>query len=416
MNVKNTFLKLTSWTVPHKMESSMLKYLPKNIKQDRFGNYYLQIGKTRTIFTSHLDTVCSGTQTRVKHVIDGYMIKTDGKTTLGADDKAGVTVMLYMIEKKIPGLYYFFVGEEVGCVGSSKAAKDTQRFNKQKWDRMVSFDRRDTCSVITYQSGQRCCSEDFAVELAKRLSINGLNLRPDNTGVYTDSAKFMPIIPECTNISVGYYSEHSQSERQNINYLEQLCVNVCSINWETLPTRRDPSRTEYRSYGGYAGGGWSDYEDWYNNDDYCQGNYSHSQSRHSQLQREKERENRSISLRDKEFWNQNDDMEEGRTKVYGNNNHKKDPFTEKDYVVNFPADEEDEFDIGNVFLDDFTNPLILNDKTKYFDTIKDKYLDDLITDEEIELLADQILDLNDQRDLNFYKELQEIRNQKNFIS
>jgi hypothetical protein len=27
-----------------------------------------------------------------------------------------------MIENKIPGLYYFFLGEEVGCVGSRKVA------------------------------------------------------------------------------------------------------------------------------------------------------------------------------------------------------------------------------------------------------------------------------------------------------
>ena len=41
------------------------------------------------------------------------------KTILGADDKAGMVILLYMIEKKIPGLYYFFIGEEVGCIGSN---------------------------------------------------------------------------------------------------------------------------------------------------------------------------------------------------------------------------------------------------------------------------------------------------------
>lgn len=406
MNVKTTFLRLTSQTVPHGKEATVLKYLPKNIKSDRFGNYYLQIGKSRTIFTSHLDTVCSGTSTKVKHVIEGYMIKTDGTTTLGADDKAGVTVMLYMIEKKVPGLYYFFVGEEVGCVGSSKAAKDTRRFNKDKWDRMVSFDRRDTCSVITYQSGQRCCSEEFATELAKRLSTNGLNLRPDNTGVYTDSAKFMPIIPECTNISVGYYSEHSSSERQNIQFLEQLCESVCKVNWETLPTRRDPSKTEYRTYGnpygGYYGGGYDD--------DFYEEEYGHSvmNSRYYEEQRKiKERnernQNRSIDLRERDFF-RDDELDSVLPR-----NSRIEPFTENDFLMELENEEE-----GNIYLDNFDTPINIRNKTRYFETIKDKYLDDKLTDDEIDIIIEQILDLDDPRDFQFSKELAELRIQKRF--
>jgi len=395
MNVKNTFLKLTSWTVPHGQESMILKYLPKGTKQDRFGNFYYQVGKSRTIFTSHLDTVCSSTKTRVNHVIRGNMIHTDGKTTLGADDKAGVTVMLYMIEKRVPGLYYFFVGEEVGCVGSSKAAKDTNRFNKQKWDRMVSFDRRDTCSVITYQSGQRCCSETFATELAKQLSKNGLNLRPDNTGVYTDSAKFMPIIPECTNISVGYYSEHSSSERQNIDYLSQLCENVCLVDWENLPTQRDPGKVEYRNYGyseyGFGPYGWGpfdDYEEEYINHRNSRSNNTNNRTRFDDYNTNK---SRIKSLKDKEFWRE--DIE---------------PLTENDFLT-------DDFNEGNKFLDDFLNPISLNNKTEYFDTIKDKYLDDLLSDEEIDIIVDNILDLNDHRDVKFLEELNKIKKEKKYL-
>jgi hypothetical protein len=45
------------------------------------------------------------------------MISTDGTTTLGADD-TGVSVLIWMMKHNIPGLYYFFIGEEVGCIGS----------------------------------------------------------------------------------------------------------------------------------------------------------------------------------------------------------------------------------------------------------------------------------------------------------
>ena len=47
---------------------------------------------------------------------------------------------------------------------------------------------------------------------------NGIELRPDDTGLFTDSANFIGVIKECTNISVGYYNEHSTSEIQNIQF------------------------------------------------------------------------------------------------------------------------------------------------------------------------------------------------------
>jgi len=244
MNIKQTFLNLTSKTYPFGFESELELLLPKGFYQDTNGNYFYKIGDSKTAFTSHLDTACKD-QVNVKHVFEGDLIKTDGTSILGADDKAGVTILLYMIEKNVPGLYCFFIGEEVGCVGSGLAAKEAIY---KKYDRMISFDRRGTTSVITHQSSKRCCSDIFARELAKQLNRSGLEMKLDNTGVYTDSAEFVEVIPECTNISVGYYSEHTKSERQDIKHLESLCKAVIRVDWENLPTKRDPKNTEYKSY------------------------------------------------------------------------------------------------------------------------------------------------------------------------
>lgn len=245
MNIKQTFLNLTSKTYPFGFESELESLLPKGFYQDTNGNYFYKIGDSKTAFTSHLDTACKE-QVNVKHVFEGDLIKTDGTSILGADDKAGVTILLYMIEKNVPGLYCFFIGEEVGCVGSGLAVKDTYWKN---YNRMISFDRRGTTSVITHQSSKRCCSDIFAQELAKQLNRSGLEMKLDDTGVYTDSAEFVEVISECTNISVGYYSEHTKTERQDIKHLEQLCKAVVRVDWESLSTKRDPKKTEYKSYG-----------------------------------------------------------------------------------------------------------------------------------------------------------------------
>jgi len=248
MNVKKKFIKLTKYTYPYGTEGFLKNHLPNGFQTDQFGNFFFQIGESSTMFTCHLDTA-SSKQEKVKHIFTGNLIQTDGTTILGADDKAGMVVLLYMIENKIPGLYYFFLGEELGCIGSGNLAEVWEDISISKTiNKVVSFDRRGTQSVITHQLSDRCCSDEFGQELANRLNSTGLNYKLDNTGIFTDSAKFMYIVPECTNLSVGYYNEHSHNETQNINHLQKLCESVVKIDWETLPVTRNLD--ELRDYYG----------------------------------------------------------------------------------------------------------------------------------------------------------------------
>lgn len=264
MNIKKKFLQLTGKTYPHGCEDQLKNHLPKGYKEDGHGNFFIEIGNNpSTMFTCHLDTA-DRKQTIVRHVMDGNIIKTDGASILGADDKAGMTVMLYMIENGVPGLYYFFIGEERGCVGSTRLSRV---WNKTEFSnyitKCVSFDRRGTDSVITEQFYGVCCSIEFAKELSTRLNSvdSSFKYSPDPTGIYTDSAQFTELIPEGTNISVGYYSEHTTSERQDINHLEKLCEAVCKIDWETLPIVRKYEESEYNDYD------YDDYDDFYDDDD-----------------------------------------------------------------------------------------------------------------------------------------------------
>lgn len=253
MNIKETFLNLTRRTYPHGTEQDLFSLLPENLNKDEFGNLYLQIGENpSTMFTSHLDTASSQVSD-VRHQINGNIIKTDGSSILGADDKAGVTVLLFMIQNNIPGLYYFFLGEERGCIGSRKVANKhkTQPFPNIK--KVISFDRRGTDSIITYQMGGRCCSESFGHTLADELNKveDTFGYKVDPTGIYTDSAQFIDVYQECTNISVGYNYEHTSSEYQDIDHLEKLCVASTKVNWENLPVSRNITDID------------DDYEDYY---------------------------------------------------------------------------------------------------------------------------------------------------------
>jgi hypothetical protein len=297
MSIKERFLSLTTQTYPHGKEHELFDLLPQNLEMDEFGNLFTKIGTSDVMFTSHLDTATS-VYTKVKHQFDQNIIKTDGTTILGADDKAGVTIMLHMIENQIPGLYYFFLGEEVGCVGSKKVA---EKHKIEKFDyinKVISFDRRGTDSVITYQAGARCCSDKFGEELSKQLNLaeSTFNYKNDPTGVYTDSAQFVRIYAECTNISVGYYSEHTYSERQDIEHLTKLAEACLKVDWNNLPVERDPSKTEYKSYGSsYGRWGWDD------DYDYIRSNKSSTNSNWSNSFKPSTTQSEKINFWDEEY-------------------------------------------------------------------------------------------------------------------
>ena len=237
-DVRSTFISLVTKTYPHGHEEEVMAFMPK-LDKDIVGNYYKIIGEnSTTMFTSHLDTADRKqgiTKLLSKKDDKGdEIIYTDGSTILGADDKSGVAVMLYMMAHNVPGLYYFFMGEERGGIGSGLLSSVYEQVEYLKnIKRCVSFDRRDVCSVITSQLGRTCCSDQVGTALAKQYNSHGLNLSLDPGGIYTDSASFIDQIPECTNISVGYYSEHTGKERQNINYLERLAKASVKVNWDS---------------------------------------------------------------------------------------------------------------------------------------------------------------------------------------
>lgn len=243
-DVRATFLSLTTKTYPHGNEEDVMQFMPKSeLTKDEWGNYYKVIGNSDTMFTSHLDTADRGEGKKVSilsYEKDGdEMFMTDGTSILGADDKAGVAVMLYMMAHNVPGVYYYFIGEERGAIGSSKVADNFDTIPHLRGiKKCISFDRRNYFSVITSQLSQTCCSNEFAQSLANELNKSGLELRLDNTGVFTDSASFMDLIAECTNVSVGYFSEHTHDEMQNISYLERLAKACVAADWNSLSIKR----------------------------------------------------------------------------------------------------------------------------------------------------------------------------------
>ena len=209
---------------------------------DAHGNYIHIVSEAdgshpKVCFTAHHDTV-HHEGGRQDVIVSGDVVTSVGTDCLGADCTTGCWLILGMIESKVPGVYVIHAGEEIGCVGSSKLVKDHPTWI-DKVQAVISFDRKGMESVITHQMGKRTCSDAFAVSFSAALDMP--SLRPDTTGVYTDSNEYAGVVSECTNISVGYLSQHTARESQDIYFAYELLDNLCKADWSKLVFEREPA-------------------------------------------------------------------------------------------------------------------------------------------------------------------------------
>ena len=234
----NLLLRLLARTTPHGYERKLAGYLPKGGYWDAADNYIVEVGAgSETLFCCHMDTV-GQKQYKTKPVMQQGIIHAVNKNApcLGGDDKCGVLCMTAMIAAGVPGVYIFHAGEECGGIGASEIAEvmDLTRFKQA-----VEFDRRGRTSVITSMGWIDTCSDEFAWELCERL---GMGFTPDPTGTFTDVLEYAHIIPEVTNISVGYADAHSAKEIIDAAWLiAELIPRLYQVDWEALPVKRDPA-------------------------------------------------------------------------------------------------------------------------------------------------------------------------------
>ena len=207
---------------------------------DAFGNYWRVIGKASPILWScHTDTVHKiGGKQSIEYG-DGFVTTPIG-SCLGADCAAGVWLMSRMIRAGIPGTYVFHREEETGGQGSEYVAKETpERLAGLKY--AIAFDRKGTMDIITHQYGGRSASDEFANSLARCL---GMGHVPDDGGTFTDTANYTDIIPECTNLSVGYGQAHSANEYLDVVYLSALLKKILKADFSALVCARTPGEVD----------------------------------------------------------------------------------------------------------------------------------------------------------------------------
>lgn len=251
-DLTSTLQEMLTYRRPHGSESErefIDRFLiPLGVASDDFGNLWLDVkypcGRTSDIvWSSHTDTVHHTSGRQEVSVAQGYMALTPGQPRmecLGADDGAGVFLMVQMIHSGVPGLYIFHRDEECGGTGS-KFIKHNLKHLLEGRKYAIAFDRKGLDHIITYQAGGRCASDAFAKSLASQL---GLGWKANEGGLYTDTAEYTGIIPECTNLSVGYESNHCARESLDYYHLLDLLEVLLDLDETKLVCEREPVEDE----------------------------------------------------------------------------------------------------------------------------------------------------------------------------
>lgn len=153
-----TFLELVKIDSPSGEEKEVVKEVAKRLEKlgakVEFDNYGNVIGKIKgngepLMLNAHLDTVEPGRG--IKPIIEGDIIKSDGKTILGGDPKAGVSIILEAItslledrKKHFPLEIVFTLSEETSLLGALNL--DYRKINAK---RGITFDGEEEIRNIT---------------------------------------------------------------------------------------------------------------------------------------------------------------------------------------------------------------------------------------------------------------------------
>lgn len=217
-----------------KMRRFIKRYVKNNVpdaavEQDAAGNLFIAKGNSESYpcLCAHMDQVQhfhpnDFTCIDSKGVIFGYSPKTRKQCGLGADDKNGIFIALTCLKKYEVLKCAFFVGEEIGCAGSSSA--DVSFFSDCRF--CIQIDRRGNSDMVTRISWSNICSGDFV----KDADCESWGYCVSD-GLMTDveALRNNGVKASCINLSCGYYEPHTDNEF-TVKEDVQKCYNfVCHL-------------------------------------------------------------------------------------------------------------------------------------------------------------------------------------------
>lgn len=193
-----------------------------NVLQKKYNNiinadkYLIAIGDIPVGLIAHMDTVFKSPPRQIYFDNDFWTFwSPDG---LGADDRAGIYIILKILQTNLRPTIIFTEDEEIGGIGASKLVKN---FPKPPTDLkyLIQLDRRNDNDAVFYDCGN--------VDFIKYIESFGFKYAD---GLFSDISIICPYWNLAgVNLSVGYNNEHSYIETCNIKATERIFKKVYKI-------------------------------------------------------------------------------------------------------------------------------------------------------------------------------------------
>jgi tripeptide aminopeptidase len=240
-----------------------LKLQGLSYEKDSYGNMYVTKGDADLYPTMvcHIDTVHEINNNMEVHISGDNMFAIDNLTMerlgIGGDDKVGIWITLQALENHKNFKAVFFLDEEMGCVGSSKA--DFSFFDDSTI--VLQCDRKGNTDFVNNISG----TEMFGKELSKVLKPILKDYKyKEAPGGMTDVMEIASNTDVCcANMSCGYYDPHTDNEYISINDVYETLEMCMDIFEATLHKRFTITRIKH-NYANYYDGY---YDSWYDKQD-----------------------------------------------------------------------------------------------------------------------------------------------------
>ena len=229
-----------------KMLRNFANRVGAHTETDKAGNLLITKGVSDTYpcVAAHMDQVQRrySRDYRVVQFGDTVMGWSDSMHSmqgLGADDKNGIFIALYCLQKYDAIKVAFFVEEEVGCIGS--ASCDLSFFADCRF--IIQPDRKGASDLITEMSVGKVASDEFIQAIQPGAALFGYR---EAEGTITDVGTLVEngVGISCINLSCGYYNAHTAEEVTVLSELENCLrfvtwiIDNCTERYEYTPDLR----------------------------------------------------------------------------------------------------------------------------------------------------------------------------------
>lgn len=204
-----------------RLDELKVKYTRLNNNIYKFTQY------NEVLLSAHLDQVHTNGRAEHFYLLDKrYIVGYNNKyqrTSLGADDKNGVWIILKLLEQGVPVDFIISSSEEIGCKGIAEVEpRLTEHIKKRPYDYhyCIVLDRRGNKDILNRGSTGKYC--DALATNLKNFWDKGYSV---GSGSVSDTATICKYI-ESVNMSVAYENPHTANEKTDYTALTNILKDV----------------------------------------------------------------------------------------------------------------------------------------------------------------------------------------------